>query len=201
MTLIFATHNKGKLREASEILGSQFSILSPESEGIEGEAEETACTLEGNSLLKARYIYDRSGGKPCFADDSGLEVDALGGAPGVYTARFAGPECSFEDNIDKLLSELQGVPMEKRTARFRCVVTLIADGKVSVFSGCMEGKIAFQRKGSGGFGYDPVFIPDFNDAQMTLAELGEEVKNTFSHRFQALDAMRQTILRQPSLNL
>ncbi len=200
MTLIFATHNKGKLREASEILGSQFSILSPESEGIEGEAEETACTLEGNSLLKARYIYGRSGGKPCFADDSGLEVDALGGAPGVYTARFAGPECSFEDNIDKLLSELQGVPMEKRTARFRCVVTLIADGKVSVFSGCMEGKIAFQRKGSGGFGYDPVFIPDFNDAQMTLAELGEEVKNTFSHRFQALDAMRQTILRQCFVN-
>ena len=200
MTLIFATHNKGKLREASEILGSQFSILSPESEGIEGEAEETASTLEGNSLLKARYIYDRSGGKPCFADDSGLEVDALGGAPGVYTARFAGPECSFEDNIDKLLSELQDVPMEKRTARFRCVVTLIADGKVSVFSGCMEGKIAFQRKGSGGFGYDPVFIPDFNDAQMTLAELGEEVKNTFSHRFQALDAMRQTILRQCLVN-
>ena len=200
MTLIFATHNKGKLREASEILGSQFSILSPESEGIEGEAEETASTLEGNSLLKARYIYDRSGGKPCFADDSGLEVDALGGAPGVYTARFAGPECSFEDNIDKLLSELQGVPMEKRTARFRCVVTLIADGKVSVFSGCMEGKIAFQRKGSGGFGYDPVFIPDFNDAQMTLAELGEEFKNTFSHRFQALDAMRQTILRQCLVN-
>lgn len=194
MTLIFATHNKGKLREASEILGSQFNLLSPQSMGIEGEAQETASTLEGNSLLKAQYIYDKSGGKSCFADDSGLEVDALGGAPGVYTARFAGPECSFEDNIDKLLSELQGVPMEKRTARFRCVVTLIVDGKVSVFSGCMEGKIAFQRKGSGGFGYDPVFIPDFNDAQMTLSELGEELKNTFSHRFQALDAMRKSIL-------
>ncbi len=194
MRLIFATHNKGKLREASEILGPDFELLSPSDIGIDSEAEETASTLEGNSLLKAEYIFERAEGQICFADDSGLEVDALGGAPGVYTARYAGPDCSFEDNMDKLLHELSGVPMPQRTARFKCVVTLIGPGLRQVFTGCMEGRIALERKGDGGFGYDPVFIPDAFPTK-TLAEVGEELKNTFSHRFQALCAMRYRLLR------
>ncbi len=192
MRLVFATHNKGKLREASQILGSGYELLSPSDIGISSEAEETASTLEGNSLLKAEYIYERADGLVCFADDSGLEVDALGGAPGVYTARYAGPDCSFEDNINKLLRELSGVPMERRTARFKCVVTLISQGRIQVFTGCMEGRIAFQRKGTEGFGYDPVFIPAAFPSK-TLAEVGEEIKNTFSHRFQALDSMRRVL--------
>ncbi len=192
MRLVFATHNKGKLREASQILGSGYELLSPSDIGISSEAEETASTLEGNSLLKAEYIYERADGLVCFADDSGLEVDALGGAPGVYTARYAGPDCSFEDNINKLLRELSGVPMERRTARFKCVVTLISHARVQVFTGCMEGRIALQRKGTEGFGYDPVFIPAAFPSK-TLAEVGEEIKNTFSHRFQALDSMRRVL--------
>lgn len=192
MRLVFATHNKGKLREAFQILGSGYELISPSDIGIDSEAEETASTLEGNSLLKAEYIYERAGGLVCFADDSGLEVDALGGAPGVYTARYAGPDCSFEDNINKLLHELRGVPMERRTARFKCVVTLISQGSTQLFTGCMEGRIALERKGTEGFGYDPVFIPDAFPSK-TLAEVGEEVKNTFSHRFQALDSMRRVL--------
>ncbi len=192
MKLIFATHNKGKLREAGDILGDRVSLVTPEEAGIEGEAEETGLTLEENSLLKAEYIWSRSGGKPCFADDSGLEVDALGGAPGVYTARYAGENCSFEDNIVKLLHELQGVPAQQRTARFKCVVTLIYNGEKYVFSGCMEGRIALEKKGDLGFGYDPVFIAD-KFPEKTLAELGEDVKNTISHRFQALEAMSKVL--------
>ncbi len=192
MRLVFATHNKGKLREASQILGPGYELISPFDIGIASEAEETASTLEGNSLLKAEYIYERAGGAVCFADDSGLEVDALGGAPGVYTARYAGPDCSFEDNINKLLYELSGVPMERRTARFKCVVTLISPGCTQVFTGCMEGRIALERKGTEGFGYDPVFIPDAFPSK-TLAEVGEDVKNTFSHRYQALDSMRRVL--------
>lgn len=192
MNLIFATHNQGKVREASDILGEKYTLICPGEIGIEGEAEETGSTLEENSLLKAEYIWERAGGRPCFADDSGLEVDALGGAPGVYTARYAGPDCCFDDNIVKLLRELQGVPAERRTARFKCVVTLIKDDRRYVFSGCMEGRIAFEKKGSLGFGYDPVFIADAFPSQ-TLAQLGEDVKNTVSHRFQALQAMSKAL--------
>lgn len=191
MRLIFATGNKGKLVEAREILGEGYTVVSSAEAGVEGEAEETGSTLEENSRLKARYVYERCA-RTCFADDSGLEVDVLDGAPGVYTARYAGPGCSFDDNIAKLLKELENVPYERRTARFRCVVTLIRDGVETCYEGKVEGRIALRRSGKGGFGYDPVFVPDgFQD--MTMAELGEDVKNTVSHRFHALELMRKAL--------
>ena len=190
MRLVFATGNKGKLREAREILGPSYEILSPAEMGVEGEAEETGSTLEENSLLKAKYISDRiPQGVMCFADDSGLEVDALGGAPGVYTARYAGPQCDFDDNMDKLLRELALRPEKARTARFVCVVTLINSDVVRQFRGVLEGQIALEKRGELGFGYDPVFIPN-EYPQMTLAELGEDVKNGISHRYKALMQMR-----------
>lgn len=190
MRLVFATGNKGKLREAREILGPSYEILSPAELGVEGEAEETGSTLEENSLLKAKYISDRiPQGVMCFADDSGLEVDALDGAPGVYTARYAGPQCDFDDNMDKLLRELALRPEKTRTARFVCVVTLINGDVVRQFRGVLEGQIALEKRGELGFGYDPVFIPN-EYPQMTLAELGEDVKNGISHRYKALMQMR-----------
>lgn len=190
MRLVFATGNKGKLREAREILGPSYEILSPAELGVEGEAEETGSTLEENSLLKAKYISDRiPQGVMCFADDSGLEVDALDGAPGVYTARYAGPQCDFDDNMDKLLRELALRPEKDRTARFVCVVTLINGDVVRQFRGVLEGQIALEKRGELGFGYDPVFIPN-EYPQMTLAELGEDVKNGISHRYKALMQMR-----------
>lgn len=190
MRLVFATGNKGKLREAREILGPSFEILSPAELGVEGEAEETGSTLEENSLLKAKYISERiTQGVMCFADDSGLEVDALDGAPGVYTARYAGPQCDFDDNMDKLLRELALRPEKARTARFVCVATLINGDVVRQFRGVLEGQIALEKRGELGFGYDPVFIPN-EYPQMTLAELGEEVKNGISHRYKALMQMR-----------
>lgn len=190
MRLVFATGNKGKLREAREILGPSYEILSPAEMGVEGEAEETGSTLEENSLLKAKYISDRiPQDVMCFADDSGLEVDALDGAPGVYTARYAGPQCDFDDNMDKLLRELALRPEKARTARFVCVVTLISGDVVRQFRGVLEGQIALEKRGELGFGYDPVFIPN-EYPQMTLAELGEDVKNGISHRYKALMQMR-----------
>ena len=190
MRLVFATGNKGPLREAREILAPSYEILSPAELGVEGEAEETGSTLEENSLLKAKYISDRiPQGVMCFADDSGLEVDALGGAPGVYTARYAGPQCDFDDNMDKLLRELALRPEKVRTARFVCVVTLINGDVVRQFRGVLEGQIALEKRGELGFGYDPVFIPN-EYPQMTLAELGEDVKNGISHRYKALMQMR-----------
>ena len=190
MRLVFATGNKGKLREAREILGPSYEILSPAELGVEGEAEETGSTLEENSLLKAKYISDRiPHDVMCFADDSGLEVDALDGAPGVYTARYAGPQCDFDDNMEKLLRELALRPEKARTARFVCVVTLINCDVVRQFRGVLEGQIALEKRGELGFGYDPVFIPN-EYPQMTLAELGEDVKNSISHRYKALMQMR-----------
>ena len=141
-------------------------------------------------MLKAKYISDRiPQGVMCFADDSGLEVDALDGAPGVYTARYAGPQCDFDDNMDKLLRELALRPEKARTARFVCVVTLINGDVVRQFRGVLEGQIALEKRGELGFGYDPVFIPN-EYPQMTLAELGEDVKNGISHRYKALMQMR-----------
>ena len=188
MKLVFATGNKGKLREASEILGSEFELLSSAQAGVTEDVEETGATLEENSILKAEFIYSRTG-LDCFADDTGLEVDALGGAPGVFTARYAGEGCCFDDNMNKLLAELAKLgPDVSRTARFRSVVTLIIGGEKHFFEGVMEGRIARQKAGCGGFGYDPVFIADAYPDR-TVAELPEDVKNAISHRGQALRAM------------
>lgn len=187
MKIIFATGNKGKLREAAEILGDGFELSSPSDLGITEDIEETGETLEENSIIKAEYIYNRTG-LDCFADDTGLEVDALGGAPGVHSARYATDGHDFNANIDKLLSELSKHPGEPRTARFRCVVTLIVDGEKHFFEGCVNGRIAEMREGTQGFGYDPVFIPD-EYPDHTMAFLGEDVKNAISHRGQSLRAM------------
>ena len=187
MKIIFATGNKGKLREAAEILGDGFELVSPADLGITEDIEETGETLEENSIIKAEYLYDRTG-LNVFADDTGLEVDALGGAPGVHSARYATEGHDFNANMDKLLQELSKHPGEPRTARFRSVVTLILNGEKHFFVGSMEGSIAMAKAGTQGFGYDPVFIPDLYP-EHTVAELGDDVKNEISHRAKALKEM------------
>lgn len=189
MKIIFATGNKGKLREASDILGEGFELVSPADLGITEEIEETGDTLKENSIIKAEYIYKRTS-MNCFADDTGLEVDALGGAPGVHSARYATEGHDFEANIDKLLAELAKHPGEPRTARFKSVVTLVIDGEMHFFEGTIEGRIAEKRAGTHGFGYDPVFIADAYPDQ-SFAEVGEDAKNAVSHRGKALRAMAQ----------
>ena len=186
MKIIFATANAGKIREAAEVLGPDYEIVSPASLGITEEIPETGSTLQENSLQKARYLYERTG-LPCFADDTGLEVDALGGAPGIYSARYAGPGHEHGANMAKLLRELDGV--DDRKARFHTVVTLIlSDGQPRFFEGTCAGAIARESRGTGGFGYDPVFLPDAYPGR-TLAEVSEEEKNAVSHRGNAIRAM------------
>ena len=203
MKIVFATGNIGKLREASEILGEGFELVSLAQAGIEEDIPETGETLVENSLQKAMYLYDRLG-CDCFADDTGLEVDALGGAPGVYTARYAGDDKDFNKNMDKVLHELEvlekeadkaaveGLPVTpvSRRARFKSVVTLIVGGEKKVFEGTLEGVIAREKSGNGGFGYDPIFIADEYPG-LTLADITEEQKNDISHRGKALRAMAQ----------
>ena len=196
MKIVFATGNVGKLREASEILGEGFELVSLADVGILEDIPETGTTLRANSLQKAQYLYEKLGCN-CFADDTGLEVDALGGAPGVYTARYAGDDKDFNKNMDKVLYELQALetsahmaaefglktkPVSRR-ARFKSVVTLIIDGQIKMFEGTLEGEIAREKSGNGGFGYDPIFLPDGFD--QTFAEMSMEVKNEISHRGRA----------------
>lgn len=201
MKIVFATGNMGKLREASEILGEGFELVTPADFGITEDIPETGNTLMANSLQKAQYLYDKCG-CDCFADDTGLEVDALGGAPGVYTARYAGEGKDFNANMDKVLYELSvrkterhiavgmGLSMKpvSRRARFKSVITLMIDGKPHFFEGTLEGVIAYEKSGNGGFGYDPIFIADEYPDQ-TLADITEEQKNDISHRGKALRAM------------
>ena len=188
MKLIFGTSNRGKLREASDILGPDYQVVCPADLGITEDVEETGDTLEANSILKAEHIFSITHAA-CFADDTGLEVDALGGAPGVRSARYAGDEHDFAANRRKLLAEMKDVPEELRTARFRCVVTLILeDGRKHFFDGVVEGRIAQQEMGTMGFGYDAVFIPD-EFPRYTMAELGEDIKNSISHRGMSLRNM------------
>lgn len=203
MKIVFATSNVGKLREASEILGEGFELVSLEQVGIVEDIPETGNTLRANSLQKAQYLYEKLG-CDCFADDTGLEVDALGGAPGVYTARYAGDDKDFNKNMDKVLYELGVVECEahmaeslgikvksvSRRARFKSVITLIIDGKIKIFEGTLEGVIAREKSGNGGFGYDPIFIADEYPG-LTLADISEEEKNAISHRGKALRAMAQ----------
>jgi XTP/dITP diphosphohydrolase len=200
MKLVFATNNIHKVREASEILGKGFDIVTPAQLGITEDIPETGNTLRANSQQKADYIYQRTG-LDCFADDSGLEVDILGGAPGVETARYAGPEKNPSANIAKLLQEMARREMEAsfarelgidtphatRKARFRTCVTLIMGGNKHFFDGAMEWKIGRELYGNGGFGYDPIFIPEGRD--VTAAQLTEDEKNAISHRGNALRAM------------
>ena len=189
MKIVFATGNLGKLREASEILGEGFELVSLADVGITEDIPETGETLRENSLQKAQYVLELCG-CDCFADDTGLEVDALGGDPGVYTARYAGDDKDFNKNIDKVLQELQGLEGEARRARFKSVITLMLDGEPHFFEGTLEGIIADEKSGNGGFGYDPIFIADEFPGQ-TLADISEDQKNDISHRGKALRAMAQ----------
>ena len=186
MKLVFATGNPGKIREAQEILGAGFEIVPAASLGITEDIPETGSTLKENSLQKAQYIFNKTG-LDCFADDSGLEVDLLDGAPGVETARYAGAAKDPQANIARLLREMELRGGEPRSARFRTCVTLILGGEPHFFDGVMEGRIGREQAGSGGFGYDPIFIPE--GFSQTNAELGEEVKNAISHRGKALRKM------------
>ncbi len=181
MVLVFATNNNHKIREIGDLLGDNIKILGLSDFDITGDIPEEAETLEENALFKARYVHDRTG-MNVFADDTGLEVTALGGAPGVYSARYAGESKSFDDNIVKLLDELQG--KEDRSARFRTVIALILDGKEYLFEGIIEGEIINERRGDGGFGYDPVFIARGYDR--TFAEIPLREKNSISHRARAM---------------
>ena len=203
MKLVFATGNIGKLREASEILGEGFELVSLAQVGVEEDIPEMGNTLRANSLQKAQYLYDKVGCN-CFADDTGLEVDALGGAPGVYTARYAGEGKDFNANMDKVLYELSvreseakmaeslGLKVKpvSRRARFKSVITLIINGEIKMFEGTLEGEISREKSGNGGFGYDPIFIAD-EFPGLTLADISEEEKNAISHRGKALRAMAQ----------
>ena len=187
-TLVFATNNPNKAREVEQILGRDFSVKTMRDIGCFEEIEETEPTLEGNALLKARYIKEKYG-YDCFSEDTGLEVEALGGAPGVHTARYAGDEKDPDANIALLLSNLEGNP--NRNARFRTVVALILNDKEILLEGICEGRIASVKSGTGGWGYDPVFIPD--GYEQTFAELGEEVKNKVSHRAKATERLVETL--------
>jgi XTP/dITP diphosphohydrolase len=186
--LIFATNNSYKLKEVQEIAGSSIKIISLKEINFEGEIPETQDTIEANASQKARYIFDKTG-LDCFADDTGLEIDALDGRPGVYSARYAGEQCNFEDNIRKVLYEMEQVT--DRKARFRCVVTLILKGVEYSFEGKAEGLILPGKRGQEGFGYDPVFLPDgFNQ---TFAEMPPYLKNGISHRGKAVTRMLRFI--------
>lgn len=181
MDIVFATHNRHKSEEACQILGPRWTLRNLHDLGQTEEIPETADTLQGNALQKAQFVYDKYH-LSCFADDTGLEVEALNGAPGVYSARYAGEHCSFADNVNKLLHEMQG--KTNRRACFKTVVALILDGEAHFFEGRVDGTIIESPRGGEGFGYDPVFVPDgFNE---TFAEMSTEQKNKISHRGRAM---------------
>lgn len=182
MKLVFATNNAHKLEEIRRMAGSEIEILSLSDIGCHDDIPETADTLEGNALIKARWVKERYG-FDCFADDTGLMTDALDGAPGVWSARYAGPECDAQANMDLLLSRLQGVPFERRSARFATVIALVTDTETTTFSGTVEGHIDTERHGNGGFGYDPIFIPV--ETGVSFALMTPDEKNRISHRGRA----------------
>lgn len=175
--LLFATNNLHKLAEIRQMLEGVYQICSLSDIGFKEDIPETENTLEGNALQKAGFIYDRFK-IDCFADDTGLEIDALGGAPGVYSARFAGEKVTYKQNRDKALRLLAGV--ENRKARFRTVIALIMEGKEYLFEGIINGTITNEERGDGGFGYDSVFLPA--GFELTFAQMPPELKNTISHR-------------------
>ena len=200
MKIVFATNNEHKLSEIRQILGNDFEILSLADIGCHDDIPETADTLEGNALQKAQYIFDHYH-LSCFADDTGLEVDALGGAPGIYSARYAGEGHDSEANMRKLLHELG--ENNNRKARFRTVIALIQKEEViseaipvqntTFFEGIVEGQIIREKRGHEGFGYDPIFQPDGYDE--TFAQLGLEIKNRISHRARAVEKLAKYLLK------
>ena len=182
--LVFVTNNAHKLEEIAAILGDEMELLSLKDIQCFADIPETADTLEGNARQKAMYIYENYG-MDCFADDTGLEVEALNGAPGVYSARYAGDGHDSEANMQKLLHELQG--KKNRKAQFRTAICLIQEGKEYLFEGIVKGEIIGEKRGGAGFGYDPIFVPE--GYEQTFAELGNDIKNTISHRARAVEKL------------
>jgi len=183
-TICFATNNKHKLEEINALLGNEFKVVGLAEIGCHEELAEDQATLEGNSLQKAEYVF-KNYGVSCFADDTGLEVEALNGEPGVYSARYAGSQRSAEDNMNLLLANLQN--KENHNAQFRTVVTLITSQGQNQFEGVLRGAISKEKKGTGGFGYDPIFLPEGNSK--TLAEMTMTEKNSMSHRARAVEKL------------
>ena len=182
--IIFATNNKHKLEEVQQILANNFEVLGLKEIGFEGDILETGKTLEENASIKSKFVFEKFG-MNCFSDDTGLEIEALEGGPGVYSARYAGEEANAEKNIAKVLNELRG--KQNRKARFRTVVSLILDGKEHFFEGIVNGQIIDEKRGGDGFGYDPVFMPD--GYELTFAEMPAEQKNKISHRSRAINKL------------
>ena len=185
MELIFATNNEHKLKEISHLLGSSFKLISLREMNISEDIPEDFPTLEENALFKARFI-NKMTGMNVFADDTGLEIDALDGRPGVHSARFAGENKNFDANIEKVLLQLDG--KKKRDAMFRTIIALILDGKEFLFEGRVTGNILTERRGTNGFGYDPIFIPSGKD--LTFAEMSLNEKNQMSHRADAFKKLK-----------
>lgn len=183
-TLIFASNNKHKLEEIRNLLEGIVEIKSLKEIGLEGDIPETADTLEGNATQKAEWVYSRTG-MDCFADDTGLEVEALNGEPGVYSARYSGENCSFADNVNKLLKALEG--HSNRNARFRTAICLIENGEKKYFEGIVNGTITTFEAGNEGFGYDPIFLPEGHNK--TFAEMPLDIKNKISHRGRAIQKL------------
>jgi XTP/dITP diphosphohydrolase len=184
ISICFATNNKHKIAEVRSKVGDEITILSLEDIGCFEELPETSPTLEGNSAQKARFVADKYKIN-CFADDTGLEVDVLNGEPGVYSARYAGPACNSEGNMDKLLLEMAG--QNNRSAQFKTCITLIIDGKETIFHGTVKGTILSERHGKEGFGYDPIFQPE--GYTVSFAEMPLSEKNTISHRALAVEQL------------
>ena len=184
MELVFATNNKHKLEELQAILGNEFKLLSLKDIGCNEEIPEEQATLEGNAKQKSDFVFNKYG-KNCFADDTGLEIEALNGEPGVYSARYAGEEISAEANMAKVLNKLSKINMRK--ARFRTVISLILNGKEKQFEGIVTGEILREKKGDSGFGYDPIFKPD--GFETSFAEMNLSEKNKISHRGRAVEKL------------
>ena len=189
MKIVFATNNAHKLSEVSAVLGSEYELVTLSEVGITEDIPETGATLDENASIKARYVYERTG-LNCFADDTGLEVEALGGAPGVHSARYATDGHDFAANNRKLLCELEG--KSNRKARFRTVISLIIDGMERQVEGIVKGEIATSESGAEGFGYDPLFVPEGYDR--TFAEMSAEEKNAISHRGRAVKNLEALLL-------
>ena len=192
MKIIFATNNKHKLKEVQAVLGDGYRLVTPSELGITKEIPEDRPTIEGNASQKSRYLYERTG-DDCFADDTGLEVEALGGEPGVRAARYAGPGHDSERNMELLLRNMKGAT--NRRARFRTVISLILDGEEHLFEGIVEGALLTAPRGTNGFGYDPIFVPD--GYAETFAEMSDEAKNAISHRGRAVAKLAAFLKNRP----
>jgi XTP/dITP diphosphohydrolase len=185
MNIIFATQNEHKVKEIKNLLGNQVEIISLSDIGLKEDIPETASTIEGNSLLKAQFVWDKYR-ISCFADDTGLEIDSLNGEPGVYSARYAGIPKNDDANIHKVLLNLNN--SNERKARFKTVITLVMSGDIYKFTGIVDGVIGNTKKGVNGFGYDPIFYPENN--LKTFAEMTLEEKNKYSHRARAFEQLK-----------